>query len=327
VLRRWLFNRRLARRNYDGFDAVIGFDLDGFLIPPLPIPRFACLKGVIADELRFESGLTRQSLQIQASWERQNVRNATEVIATSNHSRDRIIDYYGEVNKIVVVPEMIDLVRWRDLFLRVTAGEGQRLDPAGTIRLLTVCRFYPRKNLDVLLRAVSILNRSSRQCELRVVGNGPMGRKWRRLVRELSIDDSVVFVGDVSQEDLAAEYVRADMFCMPSKQEGFGIVLLEAMAAGLPIVATGATAIPEVVPHAVLVDGDRPEIWASAIAELGSNVTRMDEMRRRGVERVQSFDSVAVAKKLLQYILKQANERNMRPQPARLKRSELLCLG
>src|SRR5690242_17584002 len=83
ALRRWLFNRRLARCSYHDFDAVIGFDLDGFLIREPRVPQLACIKGVVADELRFESGLTRKSLRIQAGWERRNVRHVAGVITTS----------------------------------------------------------------------------------------------------------------------------------------------------------------------------------------------------------------------------------------------------
>ena len=86
------------------------------------------------------------------------------------------------------------------------------------------------------------------------------------LSRELKLDGH----GDVAGRCLARrswlrEYKRADVFCLPSVQEGFGIVLLEAMAAGKPIVAARAAAIPEVAPHGLLVEPDSPEALAAGI--------------------------------------------------------------
>ena len=84
-----------------------------------------------------------------------------------------------------------------------------------------------------------------------------------RLSDELRLDGTVTWLGDVSRAALVAEYNRASVFCLPSVQEGFGIVLLEAMAAGKPIVASHAAAIPEVVPHGMLVQPDNPEALAA----------------------------------------------------------------
>ena len=92
----------------------------------------------------------------------------------------------------------------------------------------------------------------------------------------------MTWLGDVSRAALAAEYRRAGIFCLPSVQEGFGIVLLEAMAAGIPIVASRAAAIPEVVPHGMLVEPDSAEALAAGIEELSGDPGRRAELARRG---------------------------------------------
>src|SRR5262249_30541396 len=109
----------------------------------------------------------------------------------------------------------------------------------------------------------------------------------------------------VSFETLAEEYRSADIFCLPSVQEGFGIVFLEAMAAGLPIVACEAAAMPEVV-----VDGECgvlvPPLDVPVLAFALDRLAGSPEERRRlgagGRDRVEQFDAPVVAEKFLEAI-------------------------
>ena len=142
-----------------------------------------------------------------------------------------------------------------------------RRDP-GKFTVLSVCRFYPRKRLDILLRAAALLRKTIPELEIRIVGNGPERGRLQRLCRELDLGTVVRWLGDVSIPSSAEEYNRCDVFCLPSAQEGFGIVFLEAMAAGKPIVAARAAAVPEVVRDGLLVEPENPEALADAIVRL-----------------------------------------------------------
>jgi glycosyltransferase involved in cell wall biosynthesis len=249
------FNRGL--RPSPTHDLTIGFDLDGYTIAA-GAPHVAALKGVIADEARFERGFTAFTMGIQARCERLHVQRATRVLVTSHYCADQVRLLYGLDRPPVIVPELIDLAAWR-----------AHLDAAppyantGRRTVLFVGRFYRRKRVDILLRAAAQLRE---KVEIRIVGNGPCDAMWRDLARSLDLGGTVTWLGDVSRAQLAAEYNRCDIFCLPSVQEGFGIVLLEAMAAGKPIVAARAGAIPEVAPHAAHVEPDNPEALASALS-------------------------------------------------------------
>jgi len=96
-------------------DLVVGVDLDGFLWARRRRERFVvALKGVIADELRNERGVTRALLSVQARWERTNVRRADRVVVPSAYSAALTAEVYGvDRAKIAVVPEPIDLAGWR----------------------------------------------------------------------------------------------------------------------------------------------------------------------------------------------------------------------
>jgi glycosyltransferase involved in cell wall biosynthesis len=288
---RLLFNRRL--RPSTEFDLTVGFDMDGYRIAAGQPGHVASLKGVIADEVRFESGFTRITMGIQARCEREHVRSAARVIATSRYSAERAREFYGLREAPAVVPELIELGEWRKA-LDNTAG--QAAQPT-VLTVLYVGRMYRRKRVDVLLRAASMLRGRVR---VRIVGNGPCASAWRKLSEDLRLGDSVTWLGDVSRKELAAEYRGADVVCLPSVQEGFGIVLLEAMAAGTPIVAARAAAIPEVVPHGVLVEPDRPEALAAAIEELAGDPARRAELARTGSAWVEQFDAPRVAGLFLQ---------------------------
>jgi glycosyltransferase involved in cell wall biosynthesis len=251
---RLLFNRELrADRSYD---LTVGFDMDGYRIARGVDSHVASLKGVIADEARFERGLTRMTMSMQARCERLHANRAARVLCTSRYSAERAREFYRLPGLPAIVPELIDLAEWRRLL-----GDAPR--PDRTPSVLFVGRFYRRKRVDVLLRAAAIA-----RVPVRIVGNGPCAPSLHALSRELKLDGMVTWLGDVSRAQLIEEYRRATVFCLPSVQEGFGIVLLEAMAAGLPIVAARAAAIPEVAPHASLVEPDSPEALAAALVSI-----------------------------------------------------------
>jgi glycosyltransferase involved in cell wall biosynthesis len=103
--------------------------------------------------------------------------------------------------------------------------------------VVCVSRLIEQKNVTSLLRAWKCVAATSAQARLRIVGDGPKRKELEKLADVLSISESVTFEGSVTEKRKWALLHRASAFAFPSLQEGFGIVLLEAMAAGLPVVA------------------------------------------------------------------------------------------
>jgi glycosyltransferase involved in cell wall biosynthesis len=233
-------------------------------------------------------------LGAQSRYEKYNVQRAHHVIATSKYSANRIREFYGPIpGGITIVPELIPLAHWQDLF-RAVPPRGED----ATFRVLCVCRFYRRKRVDQLIRAMAALGPST-GVRLRLVGHGPEAARLQRLVSDLGLEDRVVFLGDLSTEALAKEYVHCDAFALMSAQEGFGIVLLEAMAAGKPILAARAAALPEVAPHALFVDPVTPAGIAGAILRLRDDPALCHKMAEVGLARVTQFDAPIVARQFL----------------------------
>ena len=154
-----------------------------------------------------------------------------------------------------------------------------------------------QKGIDVLLKSLPVVL-SRHNAVLKVVGTGPRLRQYQALAGELGIGQHVRFLGFVEHGGMPECYHQADLFVLPSRRESFGLVLAEAMACGLPVVATTAGAIPEVVEDGVaglLAPPDDPQALADAVNSLLSDPAKMEAMGAAGrarVERLFTWDRV-----------------------------------
>lgn len=300
TLDRWLYNAGVAARPPRA-DVVVGVDLDGFLWARRRRQRFVAMpKGVIADELRNEQGWVRALLSVQARWERANCQRADRVVVPSRYSAGMVEECYGvPAGRITVVPEPLDLAGWRRLFAAVRdAGPHPPT-------VLAVARMYPRKRLQDLLEAAARLRSRIPDLAVRIVGDGPEAPRLRGLQSQLGLDGTVTFLGEVSRRALAVEYASADCFCLPSVQEGFGLVFTEAMAAGLPVVACRAAAIPEVVADqqtGLLVNPRDPGALTMALQSLLDDAKLRKALGDAGRRHVEAFDVPRVARRFAEVV-------------------------
>ena len=189
--------------------------------------------------------------------------------------------------RIVTAPNLVDL---RGVGPRDGIG-----DEEGTaFGLLMVTRLQKQKGIDVAIRALAELG--DPRFILRVVGEGDEkhAEELRRLARQLEVADRVDWAGKVAREQLPDEYRRASLLLVPSRYEPFGIVLIEAMASGLPIVATNVGGIPYVVDGGVcarLVEPDDAPALARAIGGLVADDGEMRRLRAAGLNRALEFDA------------------------------------
>lgn len=149
----------------------------------------------------------------------------------------------------------------------------------------------PRKNLATLLRARRLL-RERRQLSLPLAlvapASGPARPQWRasdprRIAAREGLDDDVLFLDWISDEEKPLLYAAATAFVYPSRYEGFGLPILEAMAAGTPVLASTASSLPEVVGDAaLLLDPDDPQAWADAFARIGEDAVLRADLVARG---------------------------------------------
>ena len=181
---------------------------------------------------------------------------AEGVIVTSATTAGRLADFAVPKSKIRVVRPGVATrsVLARAGAVRAVNGRPRCGEPP---TLLCVASLTPRKGQDVLLRALAGLRRL--RWRLRLVGperDPAFSRRVRRLARALRLADRIGFVGPLSPARLAREYDAADLFVLPSHHEGFGMVVAEAAAHDLPIIASDAGAIPEAA------EGSRHELVA-----------------------------------------------------------------
>jgi glycosyltransferase involved in cell wall biosynthesis len=298
--RRLAYNLRLPRRlGSTAYDLIVGFDIDGFRIAgACPVPYVCSIKGVLAEEARCERGWPRRMLALLALLERRNARRADLVLSTSRYCCERIHAHYGvSPERLRQVPEGIDLSLWQP---REATADAQVREP---YRVLCVARQYPRKRIADLITAFATVVRRLPQARLTVIGDGPEHGDLVALAERLGLEEQVELLGALASDaEVRAWYGRASVFCLPSEQEGFGIVFLEAMAAGLPVVSTTAAAIPEVVPHGqagLLVPPRDPQALAGALLQLLGDHGLQEHCRSFGRLHVQDFSWDRVAERFL----------------------------
>ncbi|QII11037.1 putative mannosyltransferase B [Candidatus Kuenenia stuttgartiensis] len=167
--------------------------------------------------------------------------------------------------------------------------------------ILYVGTIEPRKNLNVVLEAMDILKKNNLNIKLVIVGKkGWLYAGFFDTLQSLGLGNNVIFTGYVPAEDLPGIYNLAEIFVYPSKYEGFGLPLLEAMSCGVPVIASNISSIPEVLGDAgTLVRPDDPKEFAHKIYELLTDKEIRVKMSSKGFERTKSFSWEKVAQKTL----------------------------
>jgi len=168
---------------------------------------------------------------------------------------------------------------------------------------------HPRKNLATLVEAFAILRGRGLEHRLAVIGGGGLGRlnnleyrKLMRRVRDLGLEDEVVFTGYVPDERLKSLLAQADMLVFPSIYEGFGLPPLEAMACGVPVITSRRASLPEVVGDAALLLEDPldAEEIATGVETLLRDASLRARLVEKGRERARMFTWEEAARKVLE---------------------------
>ncbi|WP_226344455.1 glycosyltransferase family 4 protein [Agilicoccus flavus] len=157
------------------------------------------------------------------------------------------------------------------------------------LRILDVGRLVPEKGAPVLIDAVAELRDAGVEVEVRIVGGGELEDDLRDQIRARDLGDRVSLLGPIGQDDILEQYHWADVFVLPSFQEGLPVVIMEALATELPVVTTRIAAVEELVEDGrmgrVLPPG-RGDLLAGALADLARDPDARARMGRTGRDAV-----------------------------------------
>jgi glycosyltransferase involved in cell wall biosynthesis len=192
----------------------------------------------------------------------------------------------GLAGRFVTIPNGVRIDAFDDLPDRVAARARFKL-PSDTPIVGTVGRLVPVKNHRLLIEAFSRIHQEMPETHLAILGDGPLGESLATHAADLRLSNDVSFVKSSPSAEI---FLRClDVFALSSESEGMPLTLLEAMAAGVPAVATGVGGIPEVIENGAdgyIVPASGPEPLARTISSLLSHPGEAREMGMRGREKV-----------------------------------------
>lgn len=207
-------------------------------------PRVVHFHGPWADESRASGNAGAVTYRVKRAIEAVVYRRADRVITLSRSFADRVQEYGVAPSRVAVIPPGVDLNRFR---------EGDRPVARRKLSLaedefVLVCarRLENRMGIDVLLHAFSELHMTHPRSKLLIAGTGSQEQRLRQQARTMPGGESVIFTGRLPDADLASLYSAADCSVIPTLSlEGFGLVALESLASGTPVVASDIGGLPE----------------------------------------------------------------------------------
>ncbi|WP_280216032.1 D-inositol-3-phosphate glycosyltransferase [Nocardia cyriacigeorgica] len=240
--------------------------------------------------------------------EKQVIAEADRMVANTDAEARQLVELYGaEPDRIDVVPPGADLSRY--LPGDKAAARAEFGLPADEQIVAFIGRIQPLKAPDVLVRAAAEVLRREPDRKLRVlIVGGPSGSGLKRpdalieLAAELGIADRMTFLPPQSADRLVQIYRAADLVAVPSYNESFGLVALEAQASGTPVLAADVGGLGTAVRDqhtGLLVPGHRTDDWAGALTTLLDAPDRLTEMGARAVEHAAGFSWAHTADGLL----------------------------
>jgi D-inositol-3-phosphate glycosyltransferase len=276
---------------------------------------------------RITSDESQQEPELRLQVEQQVIEAADCLIAATPAERTQLMWLYGaDMRKIRVIPPGVDISH----FHPISKAEAKRTIgiPENVRMLLFVGRIEPLKGIDTLFRAIAILLSQIPHCLsnlcLSIIGgdldeaeqeNTEMQR-LKALREELGLANLVTFLGAKSQETLHYYYAAAEAVIMPSHYESFGLVALEAMACGTPVIASEIGGLAYLIQDGVTgfhVPDRDPEELAGTICLLLKNDDLRKEMSTAAVRHAQQYTWPQIAKQIKQVFLEYSQEKVTRP--------------
>jgi phosphatidyl-myo-inositol dimannoside synthase len=229
-------------------------------------------------------------------------KGADAIIANSRHTKELLKVIGVRPERIHVIHPGVNAAEFRATEDARQAIR-QRHDLGEAVTLLTVGRLQRRKGQDMIIKALPLIKKRFPKVKYLIVGTGKEHTSLQQLAQDYGVREDVVFVGSVSDEERAAYYAACDLFLMPNRQidadiEGFGIVFLEAGAAGKPVIGGRSGGTAEAIQDGVTgirVDGENVDAIAAAVIELLADpdeARAMGERARQWVEAAFGWESI-----------------------------------
>jgi len=256
----WTFNRNLTKKaaalEADVFEAhaVSGYGLPQKLKKlGVKTPFIHTVHGVLADEyeqakkgnLTLRQKVANRFMHYLAGLEAKTAKNADLIVTISNYSLQKIQQHYGiDKGKVRIVPNGVDVEKFKPSDAAAAKRQfGLGSEPC----VLFVGSLIPRKGLPLLVEAAKKVVKEKADVKFVIAGEGPLKEQLTDVLKRANLLGNFLFFGRIKEQVLPTLYNCADVFVLPSIQEGQGIVLLEAQACGKPAVAFNIGGVNEAV--------------------------------------------------------------------------------
>jgi glycosyltransferase involved in cell wall biosynthesis len=257
--------------------------------------EFLSLKG---KALNTTVWMKRSDVRVLLKLQNKIIGRYDKIIATSENER-RVLEKMGAPKPIEVIPNGVVINKYEEKDIEKVK---KKIKPNQEKIVMAASRLVVWKGLDFLIKAVKVISKKKSDVKLVILGLGPEKERLEKLSKELGLGEKVVFLGKVPHEKVQLYFRAGDVVAVPSLYEPFGIVILDAFAAGKPVIATKVGGVPEIIKNGengILTKPGRATNLANEITTILENRKLRERLTRNAKKTVKKYEWKNLVKKII----------------------------